>query len=716
LPQGPIAAWFEPVIDVFATIVVRSFNEGWALRQTLPRVAAQRHKNLELIVIDSGSTDGSVDLIRAAKPAHFIQIAPSEYNPSRVMNRAMELARSDFGIFLNADATPQDDRWLDPLISALQEPRTAAVFSRQIPRPNCQAVYAHDYWRCFGPNRESSRWEHFFSMVSSGLRKDIWAQRGFLETLQYSEDDEYTRWCRQAGYRVVYCPESIVMHSHNYSPAEAYKRSYGESRALAAVWAHPPGKINWPKTVLLGWANDVWRDFSFCLRTRKLREWPHAAQIRWCQRRARLAGFRDGWRVYRRGEAETTKPKGETEGRGARTSPSNPGGRLGGEEATTSRFTIDGGEALERELECLCRKISSAVRHLVPEPVLDGLVLAGGYGRGEGGVLAAGDHERPYNDLEFYVFVRGNRLLGEWWYQTGLRALGEELSLDAGLHVEFKVDSLPCLRSRPVSMFSHDLVSGHKIMHGSGRIFEGCEHHLSPVAIPLSEATRLLFNRCTGLLLARELLVAKEVTAGAVDFVRRNIAKAALACGDALLVTRGLYHSSCRERHQRLLDLDAGDFPGLREFAAIQRLHASGMEFKLHPNLRAVPREELEHEHALISGAARAVWLWVESRRLGREFASPRHYCEWPLAKCPEQSRWHNRVLNWRSFGLRAAVGPRGGRYPRERLLNSLPLLLWDPESSRAELRRHLQSELMTPASDWKDWVRTYKTVWPSYG
>ena len=52
------------------------YNEGWALRETLPALRAQDYKNWELIVIDSGSTDGSVDLIRQAKPAHFVQITP----------------------------------------------------------------------------------------------------------------------------------------------------------------------------------------------------------------------------------------------------------------------------------------------------------------------------------------------------------------------------------------------------------------------------------------------------------------------------------------------------------------------------------------------------------------------------------------------------------------------------------------------------------------
>jgi rhamnosyltransferase len=290
----------EPLVS----IILRSFNEGWALRETLPALATQRYRNWELIVIDSGSTDGSVELLRQARPRHLIEIQPGEYNPSRVMNHGMQLARSDYGIFLNADATPQGQDWLGPLVAPLQDPQIAAVFGRQIPRPGCQAVYAHDYQRCFGAARASARWEHFFSMVSSGLRKDIWAKRGFLEKMQYSEDDEYTRWCRRQGYRVVYCPDSVVMHSHNYTPQQAYQRSFGEARALAAVWTGQETEMNWPRTVLLGWLNDIRRDFFFCARSRRLKELPHAARIRWNQRRARLAGFKAGWAFYREQQVE----------------------------------------------------------------------------------------------------------------------------------------------------------------------------------------------------------------------------------------------------------------------------------------------------------------------------------------------------------------------------------------------------------------------------
>ncbi|MES2693366.1 MAG: glycosyltransferase [Verrucomicrobiota bacterium] len=285
--------------DPRVTIIMRSYNEAWALRDTLPALRAQDYTNWDLLVFDSGSSDGSVDLIRAAQPTRFIQLLPHDYQPSRVMNQGMELAQTDTAIFLNADATPQSSNWLRPLATALHDPRNAAVFGRQIPRPDCEAVFAHDYERCFGEKRESASWDHFFSMVSSGLRKDVWSRRGFLESMQYSEDDEYTRWCRAEGYRIAYCPDSVVMHSHNYTPRQAYKRSFGEAWALAAVFKGRPADLTAPSRLALGLLADAKRDLAYCRRARRLREWPRAVRIRLEQRLARRAGFKAGWAMHR---------------------------------------------------------------------------------------------------------------------------------------------------------------------------------------------------------------------------------------------------------------------------------------------------------------------------------------------------------------------------------------------------------------------------------
>lgn len=289
--------------DPLVSIIMRSYNEAWALKDTLPALKAQDWTNWELIVIDSGSKDGSVELIEATKPAHFIQIPSSEYNPSRVMNRGMELARSETCLFLNADATPVGSNWLRPLAMALENPKVAAVFGRQIPRPDCQAVFAHDYDRCFGPNRESVNWGHFFSMVSSGLRKDVWRLRGFREDLQYAEDDEYTRWCVSQGYLVEYCEQSVAIHSHNYTMKQAYKRAKGDSFASAATKEkYTPTIREFGPRLAVQIAKDAARDWAWCAREGRIKEWPHSVAIRAAQRLGKTVGFREGWAHYHQGK------------------------------------------------------------------------------------------------------------------------------------------------------------------------------------------------------------------------------------------------------------------------------------------------------------------------------------------------------------------------------------------------------------------------------
>ena len=108
----------------------------------------------------------------------------------------------------------------------------------------------------------------------------------------------------------------------------------------------------------------------------------------------------------------------------------------------TPRFTLDGNAPLEARLAETCRRVLTGVQSLIPTSELEALVLGGGYGRGQGDVFKTESGELPYNDLEFYVFVRGNVLLSEHKYRQRLHELGEKLSPEAGLHVEFKVYSV----------------------------------------------------------------------------------------------------------------------------------------------------------------------------------------------------------------------------------------------------------------------------------
>jgi hypothetical protein len=367
----------------------------------------------------------------------------------------------------------------------------------------------------------------------------------------------------------------------------------------------------------------------------------------------------------------------------------------------TQRFTVDGSAELEQRLEKWCADFTSDVRQVIAPQILDAVVLGGGYGRGEGGVLRTSAGEAAYNDLEFYVFVRGPLLLRERQLRHKLGDLCHRWSEKSGVEFEAKLFTLEKLQRSPVSMMYYDLVVGHRWLFGAGGEFQNCEQHRAAHRIPLHEATRLLMNRASGLLFSK-LLFEKDA-----DFVRRNISKAQLALGDVVLTALGRYHSSCRERHRRLEKLEpSAAAPWLDD---LLRHHGVGVEFKLHPYVSTESAEVLRKEHSEVTRLAGEVFLWLEQRRLARTFPTHRDYAFSLTHKHPDTRAVRNALINLRAFGLRSA----SVRYPRERLLDSLALLLWTPDAlSDSRALAKLRRDLVTSENTLPGLVEAYRKIW----
>lgn len=281
---------------------MRSKNDGALVGATLKALYDQVYPGrVEVIHIDSGSTDNTVTQIQAWQPTKLIRIRAEEYVPGVVLNRGMREARSEWVVFLNSDAEPANRRWLSGLIEATSsKAKLGAAFSRQVPRPDCQAVYARDYDRCFGPQRESAGWDNFFSMVSCVVNRCAWEDQPFREDLQYAEDDEWSRRLKAHGWGISFAPDSVVIHSHNYTLREAYKRSYGDTFASAATKAHVTLRpTDWLYGFGVAALRDAAGDWGWCRQKRRIREWPHALGVRLAQRLGKTVGFRRGWRHYR---------------------------------------------------------------------------------------------------------------------------------------------------------------------------------------------------------------------------------------------------------------------------------------------------------------------------------------------------------------------------------------------------------------------------------
>jgi rhamnosyltransferase len=143
-------------------------------------------------------------------------------------------------VFLNGHVWPADERWLSSLLAPFAwDPRIAGVYSRQLPKPGCNPALAANalYWppiariQSFVGLSETEIRRHlrelvFFTTVSCAIRRSVWGQIPFQDGIPIMEDQDWSKRVLEAGHSLVYEPASRVLHSHNYSPRQYYRRAY----------------------------------------------------------------------------------------------------------------------------------------------------------------------------------------------------------------------------------------------------------------------------------------------------------------------------------------------------------------------------------------------------------------------------------------------------------------------------------------------------------
>ncbi|MGZ0709558.1 hypothetical protein ACWPKO_14610 [Coraliomargarita sp. W4R53] len=298
----------------------------------------------------------------------------------------------------------------------------------------------------------------------------------------------------------------------------------------------------------------------------------------------------------------------------------------------------------------------------------EAIILGGGYGRGEGGIATdATGAPAFFNDLDYFIFTNepSNAALND-----AVRQWEIDESAILGIDVEGKCLPRSDLDATSGSMMFFDLVMAHTQIMGP-------ENYLAPF-LPLAqaesiaaiEATRLLWNRGSGLFFAK----ADLATESNLSVVHRNQAKAKLALGDALLTIRGKYRPYVRER-QEILQAEQAEASIDPRIVA---LHEEGTAFKLHPT--ATPSlEVLQATQLVLTDIWSACFIEVESKRLGQQFNSASDYINYRGKLFPETASWRNYLL-----ALRDQL-KRGGRlspsfdYPRGALQRALLSLLAEP-------------------------------------
>ncbi|MEM6821012.1 MAG: hypothetical protein AAF558_03565 [Verrucomicrobiota bacterium] len=337
------------------------------------------------------------------------------------------------------------------------------------------------------------------------------------------------------------------------------------------------------------------------------------------------------------------------------------------------KFFVEPAPSLQKVLEDFLEKLSDSLRQLGASKDEVFLILAGGYGRGEGGVFFSTPESEPqlYNDLEFYLFTKESRLpqnLNQWMHDWAEK--GEAYT---GIEVEFKWMPISRLVREGTTMFTYDLLSAHVLVFGESNWTEALPQELfDSTQIPLREAVRLLFNRGSTHFFARFALQ-NDTDRSNSGYVERLQGKIKLALGDSVLSAHQRYHFSCRERNSRLRDLDCHDVP--KDFDQIREWHQIGVEFKLKPSYPKWDRDQTLRHHEDLRQVWERTFLWLESRRLEQHFGSLHEYSNTRRNLSPDTPLLKSLVLRLRDRLVRKAHLANMAEYPRAALQRVLAVL-----------------------------------------
>ncbi len=234
----------------YATVFIPTWNGGAQFQGVLRKVLAQQTEfDYEILIIDSGSRDGTLEFIRQFPQIRLINIPNAEFNHGLTRNRAVQEARGEIVALLTHDAEPLDEHWLQSLVDNFDDPDVAGAYCHQLPREDCnpfQRERLQGWTRGEGAPqrrrlRERALWDKLhpyeryqliaFDDVASCVRKSVMAEVPF-EKRQFGEDVAWGRAAILAGHTIVMDPRSVVIHSHNKPIFYEFKRVYLDHQNL----------------------------------------------------------------------------------------------------------------------------------------------------------------------------------------------------------------------------------------------------------------------------------------------------------------------------------------------------------------------------------------------------------------------------------------------------------------------------------------------------
>ncbi len=217
------------------SVVIRAFNEEKHLSRLLDGILHQTIQDVQVILVDSGSSDRTVEIANEYA-VQIVHIQPQDFTFGRSLNLGISHAKADFVVFASAHVYPVYPDWLERLLEPFQDQKVAISYGKQRGMETTQ-FSEHQIFEHWFPDTSTIHQNYpFCNNANAAIRKKLWEQNAYNETLPGLEDLAWARWVHEQGYRIAYVAEAEIIHVHNESWHGISNRYRREGMAFKIIY------------------------------------------------------------------------------------------------------------------------------------------------------------------------------------------------------------------------------------------------------------------------------------------------------------------------------------------------------------------------------------------------------------------------------------------------------------------------------------------------
>ena len=257
------------------SIVIRAYNEEKHIGRLLEGIQQQTLKDVEIVLVDSGSTDGTVSVAEAFG-ARIVRIPSAEFTFGRSLNFGLRSATREFVVIASAHVYPIYPDWLESLLSPFEDEEVALTYGKQRGPDSAKYSEQQIFQQWYSDLSKSKQEIAFCNNANAAIRKSLWEKNPYDETLTGLEDLAWAKWAKEQGYDIAYVAEAEIIHVHNETPRGVFNRYRREAMAYKKIY--PESHFNVYDFLRLTTAN-IFSDLWHAARESVL--WKNIASIFW---------------------------------------------------------------------------------------------------------------------------------------------------------------------------------------------------------------------------------------------------------------------------------------------------------------------------------------------------------------------------------------------------------------------------------------------------